>query len=293
MQQRLNAGQSERRLPPSVLATCVIPWDRKFRFQEDAFRNHVRLVSEHMTKHLYIFGTAGEGYAVTDTMFREIAAVFYDQAQRSNVTPMLGVISHSLGTVIERVEFGLIMGYRQFQISFPSWGTVSDTERDLFFREICGRFPQGKFLHYNVSRSGRVLTGAEYGRLAGRHRNLVAIKFTSSKRAVVHELVKGRKPYAMFPDRTGLRAGTRDCRLWPPGLIVRRTARVAAPLHGGAKGRAIVSWATSDENRRSARRMRRGDLPRSAYGRRVREAHCPSTRCSTTAAIASSLRGGQ
>ncbi len=90
------------------------------------------------------------------------------------------------------------MGYRQFQISFPSWGTVSDTERDLFFREICGRFPQGKFLHYNVSRSGRVLTGAEYSRLAGRHRNLVAIKFTSSKRAVVHELVRGAGPIQCF-----------------------------------------------------------------------------------------------
>jgi dihydrodipicolinate synthase/N-acetylneuraminate lyase len=198
VQQLLNAGPSARRLPPSVLATCVIPWDRKFRFQEDTFRNHVRLVSEHMTKHLYIFGTAGEGYAVTDPMFREIATVFYDQAQRSNVTPMLGVISHSLGTVIERVEFGLIMGYRQFQISFPSWGIVSDTERDVFFREICGRFPQGKFLHYNVSRSGRVLMGAEYGRLAGRHRNLVAIKFTSSKRSVVHEIVRGANPVQCF-----------------------------------------------------------------------------------------------
>jgi hypothetical protein len=37
---------------------------------------------------------------------------------------MLGVISTSLGTVIERIEFGLELGYRQFQISFPSWGTV-------------------------------------------------------------------------------------------------------------------------------------------------------------------------
>jgi dihydrodipicolinate synthase/N-acetylneuraminate lyase len=151
-----------------------------------------------MTKHLYIFGTAGEGYAVTDRTFREIATVFYDQAQQCEVTPMLGVISHSLGTVIERVEFGLITGYRQFQISFPSWGTVSDAERDLFFREICGRFPDGKFLHYNVPRSGRVLTGAEYGRLAARHRNLVAIKFTSSDRAVVHELVTGASPVQCF-----------------------------------------------------------------------------------------------
>jgi dihydrodipicolinate synthase/N-acetylneuraminate lyase len=169
-----------------------------------------------MTKHLYIFGTAGEGYAVTDTMFREIATVFYDQAQQCQVIPMLGVISHSLGTVIERVEFGLTLGYRQFQISFPSWGTVSDSERDLFFREICGRFPQGNFLHYNVPRSGRVLTGAEYGRLAGRHRNLVAIKFTSSDRAVVHELVT--------------RAGPVQCFLTEPAYVLAREIVVCGLL---------------------------------------------------------------
>jgi dihydrodipicolinate synthase/N-acetylneuraminate lyase len=111
---------------------------------------------------------------------------------------MLGVISNSLGTVIDRVEFGLQTGFRQFQVSFPSWGMVSDTERDVFFREVCGRFGDAKFLHYNIPRGRRVLTGAEYRRLARRHPNLAAIKFSSNDAAVVRELVTGCGPLQCF-----------------------------------------------------------------------------------------------
>jgi hypothetical protein len=188
----------QRRLPATVLATCVIPWDGRLRFDERAFREHVRLVAAHMTRHLYIFGTAGEGYAVTEAQFRDIARAFWDEARRCEVTPMLGVISTSLGTVIERIEFGLELGYRQFQISFPSWGAVRDAELKEFFRQTCGRFAQAQFLHYNTVRGGRVLTGREYGRLAAEYASLAAVKFTSSDPAVVAELVRNSAPVQCF-----------------------------------------------------------------------------------------------
>ncbi|MDP1592542.1 MAG: hypothetical protein Q8M07_32565, partial [Prosthecobacter sp.] len=40
----------------------------------------------------------------------------------------------------------------------------------------CGRFPDCEFLHYNLMRAGRIITGAEYGILAAEHENLVATK---------------------------------------------------------------------------------------------------------------------
>lgn len=204
-----------RRLPPTVLATCVLPWDDRLRFAEDDFRAHVRLAATHMTRHLYIFGTAGEGYAVTEAQFRDIARVFWDEARQNGVTPMLGVISNSLGTVIERLEFGLDLGYRQFQISFPSWGRVSDPERDTFFRETCGRFAQAQFLHYNTPRGGRVLTGADYGRLARQYASLAAVKFTSSDAAVVAELVQNAAPVQCFLTEPAYVLANGDC-----GLLV-------------------------------------------------------------------------
>lgn len=187
-----------RRMPPTILATCVLPWDRRLRFGEAEFRQHVRLIAANVTKHIYVFGTAGEGYAVTDSQFRAIAGIFRDEAAACGVIPMLGVISNSLGTVIERIEFGIEAGFREFQISFPSWGAVTDPERDAFFRETCGRFRGARFLHYNTPRGRRVLTGAEYRELARRHPNLVAVKFSSSDAAVVRELVTGCGPVQCF-----------------------------------------------------------------------------------------------
>src|SRR5690349_24757936 len=66
----MTSPEPARRMPPTALATCVLPWDDRLRFDEAAFREHVRLVAAHMTRHLYVFGTAGEGYAVTETQFR-------------------------------------------------------------------------------------------------------------------------------------------------------------------------------------------------------------------------------
>ena len=67
---------------------------------------------------------------------------------------MVGVISPSLTTIIERIERAAALGFSAFQISLPNWGTLSDHELRTFFREVCGRFPELRFLHYNLPRDG-------------------------------------------------------------------------------------------------------------------------------------------
>ena len=61
---------------------------------------------------------------------------------------------------------------------------------DRFFDETCDRFPDCQFLHYNLARSKRVLTAADYHRLAGRHPNLLAVKTGISDPPVISELIK-------------------------------------------------------------------------------------------------------
>jgi dihydrodipicolinate synthase/N-acetylneuraminate lyase len=136
----------------------------------------VRRLIAHGIRDLYIFGTAGEGYAVTESQFDEIVRAFIDETSGPEVQGMVGLISLSLGTVIERIERARAMGARRFQISLPSWGALNDGELAAFFRETCGRFPDCQFLHYNLLRSQRLLTPAEYARLSDLHINLVATK---------------------------------------------------------------------------------------------------------------------
>jgi dihydrodipicolinate synthase/N-acetylneuraminate lyase len=180
---------SAKRYRPCVLATCCVPWDEQFEFVEPIFRRFVRQLIAQGIRDLYVFGTAGEGYAVTETQFDEITRVFLEEARGDEVQSMVGLISLSLPTIIERIDRAREMGARRFQISLPSWGVLSDAEMQTFFRETCGRFPDCEFLHYNLMRTGRIITGEEYGRLAAEYPNLVATKNSTTDEARLRSLL--------------------------------------------------------------------------------------------------------
>lgn len=174
---------------PTILATAVVPWNESFEFQEDVFRRQVHTLARELTRDLYVFGTAGEGYAVTERQFDQITRAFWESSQECGVTPMVGLISLSLPTIIERIQRCQALGFRLFQLSLPSWGALNDREVDRFFAETCGRFPDCQFHHYNLMRTKRLLTSVEYRRLAAAHPNLIAVKNSTSDPAVIADLM--------------------------------------------------------------------------------------------------------
>ena len=181
----MNAADAQ----PAILATAVVPWNERFEFQEDVFRRQVYIIARDLTKHIYLFGTAGEGYGVTETQFDQITRSFWSCAREAQVTPMVGLISLSLPTIIERIERCRALGFRLFQLSLPSWGALNDAEVDRFFAETCGRFRDCQFHHYNLMRTKRLLTSVEYRRLAAAHPNLIAVKNSTTDPAVIADLM--------------------------------------------------------------------------------------------------------
>jgi dihydrodipicolinate synthase/N-acetylneuraminate lyase len=164
-----------KRYPSCIMATCCAAWDEHGRLAEAIFRRSVR-VALRGTSHLYVFGTAGEGYAVSDRQCDGLVAAFADEMRRGGAEPMVGVISLSLDTILDRIRRARGAGVNRFQISLPSWGALSEPEVFRFFDAVCGGFPDCQFMHYNVPRAKRMLSGKEYGRLAAAHLNLVATK---------------------------------------------------------------------------------------------------------------------
>jgi dihydrodipicolinate synthase/N-acetylneuraminate lyase len=162
----------------TVLVSCEIPWDERENLIEAVFRTEVRMVLKQGFKHLYVFGTAGEGYAVDSARFRQIVAIFAEETNRDGVHPQVGVIGLSTANIVERIAIAYASGFRTFQISLPSWGALNDVELLTFFTDVCGAFPDAQFLHYNLPRAKRVLNGADYRRLVDAVPNLVATKNT-------------------------------------------------------------------------------------------------------------------
>lgn len=170
------------------MGTCVVPWTETYAFDEGKFRAQVRNLSANLTSHLYVFGTAGEGYAVTETQFEAISRSFLEEAGAAGAEAIIGIISLSLPVILERIEKARGWGARRFQLSLPSWGALNDRELEVFFRETCGRFRDCEFMHYNLLRTKRLVTPTEYGRLAEEHPNLVATKNTKDDEAFLSEL---------------------------------------------------------------------------------------------------------
>ena len=164
-----------KRFPAGIMCTCVVPWDEQGQFLEPLFVDQVRAMLT-LTPNLYIFGTAGEGHAVSDRQFEQVARSFHTGMRAGGAEAMVGVISLSLATIQERIELCRGMGIRRFQISLPSWGALTDAEVGTFFREVCGRFRDCQFLHYNLLRTKRLVTPEQYALLAAEHKNLVATK---------------------------------------------------------------------------------------------------------------------
>lgn len=191
-----------KRYPACILGTCCVPWDEHFQFAEEIFRRGVRLALQG-TRHLYVFGTAGEGYAVTERQFDQVVTAFVDEMRQAGGEPMVGSIHLSMATTIERIQRCREQGVRQFQISLPSWGELSDVELFDFFEGVCGRFPDCQFLHYNLPRARRLVSGQQYGQLAEQHPNLVATKNTGDGMTMIRGLLEEAPQLQHFLSESG------------------------------------------------------------------------------------------
>ncbi len=130
---------------------------------------------------------------------------------------MVGVISLSTTTIIERIERAMDLGVRRFQISLPGWGVLTDDEVVRYMLEVPGRFPDATFVHYNLMRTGRLLDGAMYARLAAAHPNLVGTKNGTSDILRIHDLLTKAPMLRHFLTEMGYPFG---CSVGAPGLLM-------------------------------------------------------------------------
>ncbi len=178
------------RYPSTVMVSIVCPWDDDERLDEASFRRATRHALASGFRHLYVFGTAGEGYAVDTGRFRDVAALLWDETTGTDAQPMVGVIGLSTANVVERLGVAHDLGFRAFQISLPSWSPLADAEVLAYFEAVCGSFPDSVFMHYNTVKSGRLVTGVLYRRVVDRIPNLVATKTMTSDLGVVAGVVR-------------------------------------------------------------------------------------------------------
>jgi dihydrodipicolinate synthase/N-acetylneuraminate lyase len=204
------------------MATAVVPWTSDGILDEALFRHEVASLLAADYTHLYIFGTAAEGYAVDDQQFASVAQVFVDEMRSGGAEPMLGVISLSLSTILKRIAFAReTLGVRLFQVSLPSWGALEASEVRSFFDIVLGRFADCQFLHYNLLRTKRLVTADEYAAVAADHPNLVATKNSTEAMGRVRSLMDDAPMLRHFLNEHGFAYGSL---IGEPGLLISMAA---------------------------------------------------------------------
>ena len=178
------------RYPSTVMVSIICPWDDDERLDEAMFRRATRHALASGFTHLYVFGTAGEGYAVDTARFRQVVEALHDETAGTEAQPMVGVIGLSTGNVLERLGVAHGLGFRAFQISLPSWSPLADAEVVAYLEAICGAFPDSQFMHYNTVKAGRLVSGSLYREIVERVPNLVATKTMTSDLGVVAGVVR-------------------------------------------------------------------------------------------------------
>jgi dihydrodipicolinate synthase/N-acetylneuraminate lyase len=219
------------------MGTAVVPWTADYALDEALFRHEIATLIQADYRHLYIFGTAGEGYAVDDAQFEQVARVFVDEMRAGHAEPMIGVISLSMNTMLRRIAFARdTLGVHLFQVSLPSWGALEDAEVRSFFNTVLGRFEDCQFLHYNLLRTKRLVTAGEYALIAADHPNLVATKNSTDSMQRVRDLMDQAPALQHFLNEHGFVYGSQvgECGL----LISMATTNLASGRRYFEAGRA-------------------------------------------------------
>ena len=185
---------SEKRYPATILGTVCIPWTESYAFDKGLFCRQIEILKAHNMRHLYLFGTAGEGYAVSDKQFDEIVTVFARKMSGSGDHPMVGIVSLSFKTMLERLERAYELGIRDFQCALPSWGALSDDEMKNFFHAFCDPYPDCRFLLYNLTRSKRMVEMNDFELLAEEIPNLARAKYTSAEIMTIQAMADINRP---------------------------------------------------------------------------------------------------
>lgn len=193
----------EKRYPSTILATVCLPWKEDYTLDEMVFRNEIQGLIKRGINHIYVFGTAGEGYALTDAQFIDVVDVFTDEMSGDDLYPMVGLISLSFSSMLERLKIAYDFGVRDYQFALPSWGALSDEELTSFVHKLCDPYPDCRFLNYNIGRQKRILSVAEFKKLAQEIPNLAGTKFPTTDIRTIIDMADEDCPLQFFLTEQG------------------------------------------------------------------------------------------
>ena len=189
---------ADKRYPQAMMTTALLPWNADNTLDEPLFRKELRHILATGIRHVYILGTAGEGYDLNTAEYTRVVRIFHEEMAGPQLHPMVCVMSMSTRLMIERIQIAYDLGIREFQIVLPNWGVVNDREALRYFHTVCDPFPDCVFMLYDIGRAGRVLEAAQLVRLAEEIPNLAAVKLPQPNLILISDILMCDCPLRVY-----------------------------------------------------------------------------------------------
>jgi len=157
-------------------ATLLLSWN------SDETLDYARTTSDLTTliamqvSGIYINGTAGEFYSLTEHEFDQIALLLTEHCEVANVPFQIGASHMSAQISLERLKRSVALAPATFQIILPDWYPLTDEEAIDFLYRMADAAEGIGLVLYNPPHAKRVLSPETIGLLAREVPSLVGVK---------------------------------------------------------------------------------------------------------------------
>ncbi len=146
----------------------------------------------------YTTGTDGELHVMELDELAQLVPPFAEAASAAGLPVQVGCGWQHTKGVIDRGRVAAANGVGIIQLTLPSWIPLNDDELLRFYGAIQTALPETLLIHYNILRSGRMLTGRDYLRVLEVAPNLAGSKHTGGSTAALSEIIDATPHLAHF-----------------------------------------------------------------------------------------------
>ncbi|CAN5857599.1 hypothetical protein BH20CHL4_BH20CHL4_12970 [soil metagenome] len=191
-------GPSAKAPLQGVWVAMPTPWTAGGKVDQGLVTELVRRYAGAGLDGAYTTGTDGEMHVLEFDELESLVAPFSKAAHEAGLPVQVGCTWLHTAGVIERGRMAGEHGIDRIQVALPSWIPLNDDEVVRFYGAIQESLPETGLIHYNIARSGRMLTGKDYLRILEVAPNLAGSKHTGGDTGALIEIVEATPGLAHF-----------------------------------------------------------------------------------------------
>lgn len=173
-----------------VWAALALPWGDGGALDCGLIREVVGRYQAAGVNGVYTTGTDGELHVLELDGFRRLVDAFVPAVAAAGLPAQVGCTWVNAEGVHRRAEYARAQGIGCVQLALPFWEPLSVDEAVRFFADFGEAFPELALVHYNIAKTGRFLTGADYRAVLDVAPTLIGTKQTGGDVGSLIEVVQ-------------------------------------------------------------------------------------------------------